>query len=59
MNFGPIIRIGLRYGVGFFAGSEIGNMLALDSDVVTMIALGAGACIESMYAMAVKKGWAK
>ena len=59
MNAAPIIRIILRYGVGYFAGSEVGNMLALDADIVTIIAVGSAACIEGVYALAVSKGWAK
>ena len=59
MKLAPIARILLRYGVGYLLGSEIGETLALDQDVVMFVALGIGAATEAAYALAVKKGWAK
>lgn len=58
MDFGPIARIILRYGIGYLAGSEAGEMLALDQDAVLMLSLGLGAAVEGFYAFAKKKGWA-
>ena len=58
MKLGPIIRVGLRYGVGYFAGSEVGEALAMNPDVVTALSVAAGACIEGVYSLAVKRGWA-
>jgi hypothetical protein len=58
MDFGPIARIILRYGIGYFAGSEAGEMLALDQDAVLMLSLGLGAAVEGVYAFAKRKGWA-
>lgn len=58
MNFGPLARIVLRYGVGYFAGSQIGEALAMDPDIVLIVALGMGAAIEGAYALAKRKGWA-
>lgn len=58
MNFGPLARIVLRYGVGYFAGSQIGEALAMDQDIVLIVALGMGAAIEGAYALAKRKGWA-
>ena len=58
MDFGPIARIILRYGIGYFAGSEAGEMLALDQDAVLMLSLGLGAAVEGVYAYAKRKGLA-
>jgi len=59
MEFAPIARILLRYGVGYLLGSEIGETLALDQDVVMYAALGIGTATEAAYTLAVRKGWAK
>ena len=58
MDFGPIARIILRYGIGYLAGSEAGEMLALDQDAVLMLSLALGAAVEGVYAYAKRKGWA-
>ena len=58
MKLGPVIRIALRYGVGYLAGSEVGAALAADPEVVLVLSVVAGACIEVAYTFAVKKGWA-
>lgn len=58
MDFGPIARIILRYGIGYLAGSEVGDMLAMDQDAVLMMSLALGAAVEGLYVMAKRKGWA-
>lgn len=58
MKFGPLARIILRYGIGYLAGSHVGTMLAMDQDAVLMLSLGLGACVESAYGYAKRKGWA-
>jgi len=57
-NFGPFVRIILRYGIGYLAGSEVGEMLAMDPDAVLVLSLGMGAAVEGVYAMAKRYGWA-
>jgi hypothetical protein len=58
MNFGPIARIILRYGIGYLAGSEVGEMLAMDQDAVLVLSLALGAAVEGLYVIAKRKGWA-
>jgi hypothetical protein len=58
MDLGPISRIIMRYGIGYLAGSEIGETLAMDQDAVLLLSLALGAFVESVYAMAKRKGWA-
>lgn len=58
MDYAPIARIALRYGVGAIVSSGMGNMLAGDPDVVTIVALGIGIAVEGLYVMAKRKGWA-
>jgi hypothetical protein len=58
MDFGPIARILLRYGIGYLAGSEAGEALALDQDAVLVLSLALGAAVEGVYAVAKRKGWA-
>lgn len=55
--YAPIVRIALRYGVGFVVGTEVGEMLAGDPDVVLLVALGIGAGVETIYALAKHHGW--
>ena len=55
---GPLIRIALRYGVGYFAGSEVGSMLSDDPEIVMVLTAAAVALIEGAYAIAKRKGWA-
>jgi len=57
MNFAPIARIILRYGIGYMAGSQAGDALALDPDVVLMLSLALGAVVEGAYTLAKRKGW--
>jgi predicted MFS family arabinose efflux permease len=56
--YAPITRILLRYGVGILAGSQIGDMLASDRDVVDIISAGiavaAAVVTERWYAYAKK-----
>lgn len=58
MQLGPIARIILRYGIGYFAGSQLGEQLALDDDVVLMLSVALGAAVEGAYVMAKRLGWA-
>ena len=58
MNLGPLARIILRYGIGYLAGSQIGEQLALDPDIVLIVSLGLGAAVEAAYVIAKRKGWA-
>lgn len=58
MNFAPIARVLARYGIGYFAGAEIGEQLALDPDVTTVIALGLAVVVETFYGLAKRWGWA-
>lgn len=58
MDFGPIARIILRYGIGYLAGSNVGEALAMDPDAVLMLSLGLGAVVECVYVWAKRKGWA-
>jgi hypothetical protein len=58
MNLGPLARILLRYGIGYLAGSQIGEQLALDPDIVLIVSLGLGAAVEAAYVIAKRKGWA-
>ena len=56
MQFAPIARIILRYGVGFVVGRAIGDDLAADPDVVMFTAMGVGAAVEIVYTWAKRKG---
>lgn len=58
MDFGPLARIVMRYGVGYVIGSETGEALAMDPELVNMLALGIAALVEMFYVFAKKKGWA-
>lgn len=58
MNIGPFARIILRYGIGYLAGSEIGETLAMDPDAVLLLSLGLGAMVEGAYVIAKRRGWA-
>lgn len=57
MDFAPIARIILRYGIGYLAGSGAGEALALDPDAVLALSLALGAGVEAVYALAKRKGW--
>ena len=58
MDFGPIARIILRYGIGYLAGSNAGEALALNPDVVMALSLALGALVEAAYAYAKRVGGA-
>ena len=58
MNFAPIARIILRYGIGYMVGSQAGDALALDPDAVLMLSLALGALVEIIYTLAKRRGWA-
>jgi hypothetical protein len=57
MNYAPIARIILRYGVGAIVGASQAELLAGDPDVVSMLALAVGAAVEAAYVLAKRKGW--
>lgn len=57
-NLGPFVRIALRYGVGYFAGAEIGKQLAMDPTIVAAVSMIAAAVIEWFYMRARKGGGA-
>lgn len=56
MNYAPIARIVLRYGVGLVIGAAQADILAADPDVVTVVALAIGAGVELAYTIAKRKG---
>ena len=58
MDMAPIARIVLRYGIGYLAGSNVGEALAMDPDAVMALSLGLGAAVEWAYARAKAKGGA-
>lgn len=58
MSFAPLARIILRYFVGAVVGTQFGDMLAGDPDVVLYVALGISAAVEIGYTMAKRRGWA-
>lgn len=58
MNYAPIARIILRYGVGAIIGASQAELLAGDPDIVSMVALAVGAAVEAAYVLAKRKGWA-
>ncbi len=59
MTYAPIVRIFIRYVVGILVGADMANTMAGDPDLVTVCALALGAAVEVVYALAVKRGWAK
>lgn len=58
MNYAPIARILIRYGVGLALGADAANIAAGDPDLVSVIALLMGAATEAIYSIAKQKGWA-
>ncbi len=58
MDYMPIARIILRYGVGLVLGAAQADMLAADADVVTVIAIAMGGMVEVGYAIAKRCGGA-
>ncbi|MBZ4023740.1 hypothetical protein CKO11_14900 [Rhodobacter sp. TJ_12] len=57
MDYGPLARIAIRYGVGLIIGAAQAEVLAADKDVVTVAALAIGLVVETLYALAKKRGW--
>lgn len=58
MNFGPIARIIIRYGVGAVFGLKFSELMAGDADVVALVATGLALVTERAYVIAKRKGWA-
>ena len=60
MDYGPIVRIILRYLVGaaFMGSQAIGDQLAADPDLVAIGSLIIGALVEAYYAWAKRRGGA-
>jgi hypothetical protein len=58
MNYAPIARILIRYGVGLIIGADAADLLAGDPDVVTVLAVALGGAVEVVYNLAKRKGWA-
>jgi len=60
MDYAPLVRICLRYLIGaVIAGSQvIGDDLAADPDLVSVLALAIGAIVEFVYYRAKKHGGA-
>jgi hypothetical protein len=65
---GPISRILLRYGAGGLVvagllGSDLGDQIAADEDILHLVQIGVGAAIgagtELWYWAANKYGWSK
>lgn len=58
MEYGPIVRIILRYIVGgaFMGSVALGDRLAADPDLVAMGALALGAVVEGAYIWAKRRG---
>ena len=57
-NYGPLVRIVLRYlvGAGIMGSGAIGEELAADPDLVMVIAAGIGLAVELYYAKAKRSG---
>ena len=60
MDYGPFIRIALRYVVGgaILGSQALGDQLAADKDLVSAIAVLVGLCVEFAYVRAKKTGGA-
>lgn len=60
MDYGPIVRIILRYIVGAFVmgSAEAGEYLAADPDLIFFGSLVVGGLVEVFYAIAKKRGGA-
>jgi hypothetical protein len=59
MHYAPIARIIVRYTVGAVLGADAASIVEGDPDLMSFAALGIGAAVEAMYALAVRRGWAK
>lgn len=60
MDYGPIVRIILRYlvGAGVMGSTEMGEYLAADPDLIFFGSMAIGAIVEAFYAIAKKRGGA-
>lgn len=60
MDYAPIVRIILRYGMGgTFAGAgAIGAVLAADPDVIRAGSMLIAGAVEAAYWFAKRNGWA-
>ena len=58
MNYAPVARILIRYGVGLIIGADAADLLAGDPDAVTVVAVALGGAVEVVYNLAKRKGWA-
>ena len=56
MNYAPIARIAIRYGVGLVIGADAADILAGDPDIIAVTALVIGVGVEAVYAAAVRRG---
>jgi|TARA_B110000977_G_scaffold142777_1_gene181302 hypothetical protein len=56
-NYAPIARVLIRYIAGIAIGAESANILATDTDLITVIAILIGGLNEMWYYLAKKKGW--
>lgn len=59
-NYGPMIRIILRYvvGAGIMGSAVIGERLAADPDLVIVLSMALGGLVEAAYVQAKRKGGA-
>ena len=57
MDYAPIARIVIRYIVGLIIGADAAQIAAGDPDVVTLVAAGVGIGVETVYAVAKRRGW--
>ena len=57
MDYAPIARILIRYGVGLVVGLDAAGIMAADPDLVTVVAAAIGAVTEVVYTIAKRKGW--
>ena len=58
MDYAPLARIAVRYGVGLVLGANAADLIAGDPDIMALIAAGIGVAVEAVYVFAKKKGWA-
>lgn len=58
MDWAPWARIAIRYAVGALIGADQAGILAADPDLISIVALGIGASVEALYALAKRRGWA-
>lgn len=57
MDYAPIARIVIRYIVGLVIGADAAQIAAGDPDLVTIVAAGVGVGVETVYAVAKRRGW--